>query len=213
MVLDGMAARNLLLADVESEDGKGAGLNLHKAYGKPYESARMLEFQAFAARVEEAWLVVSASAMQAQIRDWLDELETDPKLWVSRLRKGKEPDARYGEIPVFASVPPEDFGRIVLALQAPALQVLANALRERYAPPAVDHPWQRRETSFWESLFAFLSEQDANQPATTLSRWVLKEHLLPEVESIAGQLRDDKDKFDDVVSKLAGEEVTDHRPT
>jgi hypothetical protein len=204
-VLDGMAAQKVLRADVESDDGKDASLDLHKAYGMIYESAHMEEFKEFAGLVEAEWLIVSAAAMQVQIGDWLNELKTNPKLWASRIEPGKGPDHRYGGTAVFASARPEDFAGIVLTLQAPALQIVTNALRKRYAQSTGDHAWQRHEASFWETLFVLLSEPDAAKPAMALSRWVLKEQLLPDVKRIAVGLRKEQDKYDQAARELFGE--------
>lgn len=203
-VLRAMVEQDLLLTDVESNDSKDVRLNLHKAYGMIYEGKSLPEFRRFAERVEEEWSRLSAAAMQVKIGDWLNELKTNPALWASRIEHGKDLDNWYDGMAIFASVPAEDFAQIVLTLQAPALNVLADALHKRYAKSEADHVWQRYEAPFWETLSFLLSALTEANPSTTLSRSVLKEQVMPEVKNIADRLRAAQEDFAERERRLLG---------
>lgn len=153
------------------------------AFGLGYTDYETGEFQEFLAYYREKQRLVRNEWIKQRAIEWMPILENDPATWANHLNRSFGEESWFADDPVFAHVSVEKAAKALWIAPTSTLEMVRQALDERYIHPNIYRVWRVQELPFLQNLHAKLKTKlNSKRGKITLSKYYLENRFLPSVE-------------------------------
>ncbi|MFZ4875598.1 P-loop NTPase fold protein [Janthinobacterium sp. Mn2066] len=193
-VVDRLATQKRINFGNRKSESRGY-FDKESAFNHGFIGIKIPQFQKFIEYYDDALRKGRHEALFEWANEWMEELNTNVKLWSSRINPKSEVDALYANQAIFCYINPSTMTKSIINSQSNTINEINQALQYRYGRLNTINQWQLEELSFWQECLAEIETILQSRDKKLLSTFHLNENLVPTIKNIVRKLEELKQKI------------------